>query len=71
MKPFVHYIPLAEDASDQNQMVHWVRDNPQEVRNVAKRGQEFYEQHLSFERNQAFYYELLYKLALKSHNATY
>jgi hypothetical protein len=71
MKPFVHYIPLAEDLSDLNQTMHWIRDNPEEVRNIANRGQEFYEQHLSFERNQEFYYELLYKLALKSHNAPY
>jgi hypothetical protein len=36
MKPFVHYIPLAEDASDLNQTMHWVRDNPQEVRSQAR-----------------------------------
>jgi hypothetical protein len=71
MKPFVHYIPLAEDLSDLNQTMLWVRDNPEEVRNIANRGQEFYEQHLSFERNQEFIYELLYKLALKSGNASF
>ena len=68
MKPFVHYIPLAEDLSDIGETMHWVRDNPDKVREIAERGQEFYEQYLSFERQQDMYYELLYRLALKTKN---
>jgi hypothetical protein len=68
MQPYVHYIPLARDLSDLNKTLHWVRNNPEKVKTIAKTGQDFYEKYLSFDRTEEFLYELIYRLALKENN---
>jgi hypothetical protein len=59
-----HYIPLAEDLSNLNETLHWVRTNPNQVRDIAIKGHEFYLDFLSFQSNQDHIYELLYRMSL-------
>ena len=65
MTPFEHYIPLAADLSNLSETMHWVHDNPEDVRRIARQGRRFYKDYLSFEQIQQHVYELLYRLALK------
>ena len=64
MKPYEHYIPLAEDLSDLYETMHWVKENPTKVRQIAKSGKLFYERYLSFEKNQEHIAELAFRMAL-------
>lgn len=64
MKPFEHYIPLAEDLSDLDETMHWIAEHPTEVRDIARNGREFYERYLSFEKNQEHIAELAFRMAL-------
>jgi hypothetical protein len=69
LSPWVHYIPLAEDLSNLNETVHWVRDHPLEVRAIGARGQDFYNQFLSFSRNEEHVYEFLLQLSARPTNS--
>lgn len=64
MIPFVHYIPLEQDLSNLNETLHWVRDNPSKVFEVAMNGKAFHEKYLSYERMAQIYHELLFRLML-------
>ena len=64
MIPFVHYIPLEQNLSNLNETLHWVRDNPSKVFEIAMNGKAFYEKYLSYERMAQFYHELLFRLML-------
>lgn len=63
MQPFVHFIPLAEDLSNLNETMHWIRDHPVDVRAIGERGQSFYQEYLSFSRNEEHIFELLFRLS--------
>ena len=67
LEPFVHYIPLKEDLSDLNETMHWVRDHPNEVKAIAERGRQFYDDYLSFPKTADHWYEFLYKLSIRTH----
>lgn len=43
LKPFVHYIPIKEDASDVCEKLHWARSHPKEAEAIAERGRAFVE----------------------------
>jgi hypothetical protein len=62
LKPWVHYIPLAQDLSNLNETMHWVRDHPLEVQAIGAHGLDFYNQFLSFSRNEEHVYEFLMRL---------
>ncbi|KAL7549932.1 hypothetical protein ACHAWF_013187 [Thalassiosira exigua] len=64
MKPFVHYIPLDQDLSNLNETLHWVKDNSDKVLQIAKNGKAFFDEHLSYDRMDEFYYELIFRLML-------
>jgi hypothetical protein len=64
MKPFEHFIPLAEDLSDLDITMRWVQEHPAEVRLIARNGRKFYERYLSFEKNQEHIAELAFRMAL-------
>lgn len=64
MVPFVHYIPLKQDLSNLNETLHWVRDNPYRVFDIAMNGKAFYDEYLSYDRMADFYHELLFRLML-------
>jgi hypothetical protein len=38
LEPWVHYIPLKDDASDAAEMMKWLVDNEEEGRRIAQRG---------------------------------
>ena len=64
MKPYVHYIPLAQNISNLNVTLHWVKDNPEKVYQIAQNGKIFYHEYLSYQRMDEFYYELIFRLLL-------
>ncbi|GFH49786.1 hypothetical protein CTEN210_06262 [Chaetoceros tenuissimus] len=64
MKPYVNFIPIKQDLSDLKETLEWVRDNPQKVLEIAKKGKEFYDEYLSYEAMGEFYYELILRLML-------
>jgi hypothetical protein len=64
MKPYVNFIPIKEDLSDLKETLEWVRDNPQKVLEIAKKGKEFYDEYLSYDAMGEFYYELILRLML-------
>ena len=64
MKPYVNFIPIKEDLSDLKEALEWVRDNPQKVLEIAKKGKEFYDECLSYDAMGEFYYELILRLML-------
>ena len=64
MEPFVHYIPHDQGLSNLSETLHWVKDNPKEVRQIAADGKAFYDQYLSFDRMGDFYHELIFRLML-------
>ena len=66
MIPYVHFIPLERDLGNLHRQLLWIRDNSEKVKEIGTHGKEFYEDYLSFEKTEEFYYELLYKLALVS-----
>jgi hypothetical protein len=61
--PWVHYVPVAEDLSDLQERLEWVRDHSEEMRVIAENGRKFFIQHLTFERNAEHIYELVYRLS--------
>lgn len=62
--PYVHYVPLRQNLTDLHEALRWVRNHPAEVLAIARNGQHFYEEYLSYERMDEFYYELLFRLML-------
>jgi len=64
MKPFVDYIPLAEDLSDLAEKMQWIAEHPKEVREIARNGRIFYDRYLSFDKNEEHIFELAFRLAL-------
>jgi hypothetical protein len=65
MEPWKHYIPLDAELRNLSQTMEWIQGNPTEVREIAKRGHQFYLDYLSFDRNEEHLYELVYRLALQ------
>jgi len=63
LTPFEHFIPLERDLRDLDEKLKWIRDNPGDVRVIAKNGRQFYIDYLSFERNEEHIYEFVYRLA--------
>lgn len=63
MKPFVHYIPLAEDLHDLNETMYWIAEHPDQVREIADNGRKFYETYLTFPMNADHMYELVFRLS--------
>ena len=66
LKPYVHYIPLAQDLSNLTETLYWVRDNPEKVYEIAMNAQAFGKQYLTYDAMLEFYYELAFRLSLKS-----
>ena len=64
MVPNVHYIPLKRNLSNLNETLHWVRDNPAKVKQIAQNGKLFYDEYLVYDRLEQFYYELIFRLLL-------
>ncbi|KAL9179005.1 hypothetical protein ACHAXT_011978 [Thalassiosira profunda] len=64
MEPFVHFIPLDQGLANLSETLHWVKDNPNEVRQIAVNGKVFYDRYLSFDRMGSFYHELIFRLML-------
>jgi hypothetical protein len=48
----VHYIPVSEDLQDLNATMHWIQDHPVEVHTFALNGRAFYEDYLTFARDE-------------------
>lgn len=67
MTPFEHYIPLQKDLGDLDERMKWIQSHPNQVRDIAEKGHTFYNDYLSFERNEEHIYELVYRLALAKH----
>ena len=63
MRPGFDYIPLNADMSNLNETLHWVRDNPDRVQQIAANGRLFYQHYLSYEAVEEFLYEMVYRLA--------
>jgi hypothetical protein len=63
LKPYVHYIPLANDLSNLNSTMHWIVNHAEEVKEIAANGREFWETYLTYTQNEEHIYELLYRLS--------
>lgn len=46
LKPFVHYVPVAEDLSDLFERVDWCRANDERCRDIAAAARDFYDRYL-------------------------
>uniref|UniRef100_A0A7S0B2S3 Glycosyl transferase CAP10 domain-containing protein n=1 Tax=Minutocellus polymorphus TaxID=265543 RepID=A0A7S0B2S3_9STRA len=43
LEPFVHYVPLAENGSNAEEMVRWILDNDEKAQRIAERATLFME----------------------------
>lgn len=66
MKPFVHYIPLDQKLTNLEKILQWTKDHPDKVYEIAQNGRAFYEEYLSFPAMAEFYYELIFRLMMKT-----
>jgi hypothetical protein len=69
MTPFVHYIPLDRGLQNLTATLEWSRNHPDDVYQIAQNGKAFFEEYLSFDAMKEFYYELLFRMMLKSNNS--
>jgi Glycosyl transferase family 90 len=67
LTPYVNYIPIQQDLSDLISTARWIKEHPQEVKEIARKGQEFYREYLSFPRNNDHWHELLWRLSERLH----
>jgi hypothetical protein len=63
LKPNIHYIPLANDLSNLNETLTWVKQHPAEVKAIGENGRAFFDTYLSFFKNEDHIYELVYRLS--------
>jgi len=47
LTPYVHYIPLAAEGANLSEVLVWTQAHPTEVKAVAQRGRQFYDENLS------------------------
>ena len=67
LTPYVNYIPVQEDLKDLISTAQWIKSHPQRVKEIARKGQLFYSQYLSFHRNNDHWHELLWRLSERLH----
>jgi Glycosyl transferase family 90 len=67
MTPYQHYIPLDRDLSNLANVTAFVRDHPEQVQTIARAGQQFYQDYLSFPKMEEHWYEFLYKFSIARH----
>lgn len=63
LKPFVHFIPYADDISDLPKMITWAKQHPKESREIAENGPQFILNRLNQEHAYAYLYLLLVEYA--------
>ncbi|XP_077149667.1 protein O-glucosyltransferase 1 isoform X1 [Ranitomeya variabilis] len=68
LEPWVHYIPVSSDLSDLRELLEFVKENDDEVRKIADRGQQFISENLRMEDVSDYWRALLTKY---SHLLTY
>ncbi|XP_048865291.1 protein O-glucosyltransferase 1 [Brienomyrus brachyistius] len=59
LKPWVHYIPVKQDLSDVRELLQFVKENDDVAYQVAKRGQQFIQDHLDMEDVSCYWEKLL------------
>jgi len=64
MTPFEHYIPIQHNLQDLGTKLKWIQNHPVKVRRIAENGRQFYQDYLSFDRNEEHIYEFVYRLAV-------
>ncbi|KAM3933085.1 protein O-glucosyltransferase 1 isoform 1-T1 [Leptodactylus fuscus] len=63
LEPWVHYIPVNQDLSDVRELLEFVKENDDEARRIAERGQQFIVQHLRMEDVSKYWRTLLTQYA--------
>jgi uncharacterized protein Usg len=62
IKPYVHYIPVAEDMSDIIEKIQWCLDHPKESQKIVKNAFDFASNFLKLNNIIAFYQSTLCSL---------
>ncbi|KAK6175502.1 hypothetical protein SNE40_013955 [Patella caerulea] len=59
MKPWVHYIPVKQDLSDVEDLLHFAKENDEVAKKIATRGRQFIWDHLKMEDISCYWKKLL------------
>ncbi|XP_048406289.1 protein O-glucosyltransferase 1 isoform X2 [Stegostoma tigrinum] len=59
LKPWVHYIPVNQDLSNVQELLHFVQENDHIAREIAERGRRFILEHLKMEDVSCYWKQLL------------
>ena len=73
MKPWIHYVPLDENASEKDitDLIYFLKEHDDLVREIAEQGQKFIMNHLRFEEIKCYWRNLLRKYQkLLTYNVT-
>ncbi|TRY91845.1 hypothetical protein DNTS_027194 [Danionella cerebrum] len=63
LQPWVHYIPFKADLSDLLEKIQWAKEHEDEVKKIARAGQQFARTQLMGENIFCYYYKLFQKYA--------
>ena len=63
LSPYVHYVPIKNDASDLVEKIFWAQEHDQELFEISKRARDFASNHLMLEDNYKYLYLVLKKTA--------
>lgn len=66
-KPWVHYIPL-KNISELDKIINWTFDNQEECDQIGKRGQEYVQKYLTYEKIMERFAEVLISKKQKRHS---
>lgn len=59
LKPFVHFVPYANDLSDLSEMIQWAQFHPEDCKKIAEKSRKFVLKELTTEHAYAYLYLLL------------
>jgi protein glucosyltransferase len=63
LKPWVHYIPVAEDLGDIEELLEFVKSHDQLAQDIAQRGYELVWNHVTLQTVECYWLELLTEYA--------
>jgi hypothetical protein len=65
LKPWVHYVPVHEDAGNLYDAIEWCRQNDEKARTIAANASRFVREHITLERLLQYYQWVLNSLAVR------
>lgn len=69
LKPYIHFIPVAEDLSDLLIKLDWAKSHQEECQQIASNARAFANKHLTQEACYVYLYRLLLEYSLRQRNA--